>query len=64
MGVQVDDVHAVLGLSAGPGLSGLSCLCFSQRVEVDINVHKPHLNKCLATMANWDTAPLLHLAKP
>ena len=38
-------------------------LVLSPRVGVDLNVHEPHLNKCLATMANWDTAPLLHLAK-
>ena len=36
----------------------------SPRVEVELNVHEPHLNKCLATMANWDAAPLLRLAKP
>ena len=36
----------------------------SRRVEVDLNVHKPDLKACVATTANWDTAPLLHLAKP
>ena len=37
----------------------------SPRVEVDLNVHQPHLTNCLATiMAHWDTATLLHLAKP
>ena len=37
---------------------------YSPRVEVDLNVHELHSNNCLATMANWATAPLLHLAKP
>ena len=41
-----------------------SDLVFFPRVEVDLNVHEPHLNNYQATMADWDTAPLLHLAKP
>ena len=34
------------------------------RVEVDLHAREPHVNKSVAAMANWDTAPLLHLAKP
>ena len=36
----------------------------SPRVEVDLKVRAPHLNDCLATVANWDTAPLHHPANP
>ena len=36
---------------------------FSPRVEVDLNVHEPHVNNCQATMANLDTASLVLLAK-
>ena len=50
-----------LGLERG---AILRHICFSPRVEVDLNVHEPHLKNCLAIMANSDTAPLLHLAKP
>ena len=48
----------------GPEVGEDGKLIFSPRVEVDLSVHEPHLNKCLSIMANWDTAPLLHLAKP
>ena len=39
-------------------------IIFSPRVEVDLHVHEPQLNNCLATMANWDTAPLIIWPNP
>ena len=46
------------------GKSGVRLLFPSQRVKVDLNVHEPHLTDCLDTLENWNTAPLLHLARP
>ena len=52
------------GEEEGPGDPLKDCFVLSPRVEVDLDVHEPHLKNRLAAMANWDTVPLLHLAEP